>query len=212
MIIAPSILSADFSQLGKEIRALDQAGADWIHFDVMDGQFVPNISFGLKVLEDIKDLTELPFDVHLMMVEPYRYLEEFTRQGADIITFHVEAVEDVDRYIDKIHELGIRAGISLSPDTPVEKIEAYLDRLDLVLVMSVHPGFGGQKFIEASLDKIRRLRALKEEKGYKFLIEVDGGVSSANAGILKEAGAEALVAGSAILGRDNYEKAIKDLR
>lgn len=212
MIIAPSILSADFSQLGKEIRALDQAGADWIHFDVMDGQFVPNISFGLKVLEDIKDLTELPFDVHLMMVEPYRYLEEFTRQGADIITFHVEAVEDVDRYIDKIHELGIRAGISLSPDTPVEKIEAYLDRLDLVLVMSVHPGFGGQKFIEASLDKIRRLRALKEEKGYKFLIEVDGGVSSANADILKEAGAEALVAGSAILGRDNYEKAIKDLR
>ncbi len=212
MIIAPSILSADFAQLGCEIKALEEAGADWIHFDVMDGQFVPNISFGLKVLEDIKDLTKLPFDVHLMMVEPYRYLEEFAKQGADIITFHIEAVEDAAKYIKKIHDLGIKAGLSLSPDTSLEAVLPYLKDIDLVLVMSVYPGFGGQKFIESSLNKVEELRLLKEKNNYSFIIEVDGGVGSSNAGILKKAGADALVAGSAILGSEDYQKSIEALR
>ncbi|NLY72089.1 MAG: ribulose-phosphate 3-epimerase [Tissierellia bacterium] len=212
MIISPSILSADFSKLGEEIKALDEAGADWIHFDVMDGQFVPNISFGAPILKDIKPLTKLPFDVHLMVVEPYNYLEDFAKKGANLITFHVEAVEDVNRYFDKLNELGVKIGLSLSPDSPVELIEPYLDRLDLVLVMSVYPGFGGQKFIEASLDKISKISRLRKERQLDFLIEVDGGVGPANASIIKEAGADVLVAGSAILGRDDYKKAIGELR
>lgn len=212
MIISPSILSADFSKLGQEIKALDEAGADWIHFDVMDGQFVPNISFGAPILKDIKPLTSLPFDVHLMVVEPYNYLEDFANKGADLITFHVEAVENVERYFDKLNELGVKIGLSLSPDSPVELIEPYLDKLDLVLVMSVYPGFGGQKFIESSLDKISQVKSLRDKRQLDFLIEVDGGVGPSNAGLLKEAGADVLVAGSAILGRDDYRKAIGDLR
>lgn len=212
MIISPSILAADFANLGQEIKDLDQAGADWIHFDVMDGQFVPNISFGAPILQDIKALTDLPFDVHLMVTEPYEYLEDFKNKGADFITVHVEAVEDPHKYFRKMEELGVKKGLSLSPDTPVSDLEPYLDQLDLVLVMSVHPGFGGQKFIEGSLDKIRELKELREERNLDFLIEVDGGVGPANAHLVKEAGADALVAGSAILGSDDYKKTIEALR
>ncbi|NLY37351.1 MAG: ribulose-phosphate 3-epimerase, partial [Tissierellia bacterium] len=165
MIIAPSILSADFSRLGEEIQALEKAGADWIHFDVMDGQFVPNISFGSKILEDIKSLTPLPFDVHLMVTEPYDYIEDFVKKGADLITIHVEAVSDPNRYLYRCRELGVKVGLSISPDTPVSELEAYLDRIDLVLVMSVYPGFGGQKFIPSTIEKIKQLKKLREEKG-----------------------------------------------
>jgi ribulose-phosphate 3-epimerase len=212
MIIAPSILSADFSRLGEEIQALEKAGADWIHFDVMDGQFVPNISFGSKILEDIKSLTPLPFDVHLMVKEPYDYIEDFVKKGADLITIHIEAVSDPNRYLNKCQELGVKVGLSISPDTPVSELESYLDRVDLVLVMSVHPGFGGQKFIPSSMEKIEQLKKLREEKALSFLIEVDGGVGLKNSKELIAAGADVLVAGSAILGSSDYQKTIEALR
>lgn len=212
MLIAPSILSADFSRLGEEIHALEKAGADWIHFDVMDGQFVPNISFGSKILEDIKGLTSLPFDVHLMVCEPYDYLEDFSKKGADLITFHVEAVSDPQKYFRRCRELGVQIGLSLSPDTEVEALIPFLGEIDLILVMSVYPGFGGQKFIPSSIDKIKKLKALREASNFAFLIEVDGGVGPANAKILADAGADVLVAGSAILGSDNYQKTIEELR
>lgn len=212
MIIAPSILSADFSRLGEEIHELEKAGADWIHFDVMDGQFVPNISFGSKILGDIKSLTSLPFDVHLMVSEPYEYIEDFVKKGADLITFHLEAVLDPLRYFKKCRDLGVRVGISISPDTPVSELEPYLDKIDLVLVMSVHPGFGGQKFITSSIDKIKELEKLRKDRQISFLIEVDGGVGPGNASLLSCAGADVLVAGSAILGSGDYHQAIEALR
>ncbi|HZK09808.1 MAG TPA: ribulose-phosphate 3-epimerase [Clostridia bacterium] len=212
MIIAPSILSADFSRLGEEILALEKAGADWIHFDVMDGQFVPNISFGSKILEDIKALTNLPFDVHLMVKEPYNYLEDFVKKGADSITFHIEAVSDPYRYIKKCRELGIKVGLSISPDTAVAEINPFLDKIDLVLVMSVYPGFGGQKFISSSLEKIQELEKLRKTKGYSFLIEVDGGVGPSNAKEISSAGADILVAGTSILASKDYKISIEQLR
>lgn len=212
MIIAPSILSADFSRLGEEIQALEEAGADWIHFDVMDGHFVPNISFGSKILDDIKLLTSLPFDVHLMVREPYDYMEDFVKKGANHITIHLEAVQNPLVYIEKCRELGIKVGLSISPDTPVAGLEPYLDQIDLVLVMSVHPGFGGQKFIPSSLEKIKQLKKIREEKKLRFLIEVDGGVAPANAGVIRAAGADVLVAGSAIFASNDYKKTIEALR
>lgn len=210
--IAPSILSADFSKLGEEILALDLAGADWIHFDVMDGQFVPNISFGYKILGDIKHLTLIPFDVHLMVYEPFAYLEEFAKKGANYITIHVEACEDPNKYFTKCRELGVKPGITLSPDTPVEAIIPYLKEVDLVLVMSVYPGFGGQSFIPSSLDKLRELDRLREINGYSYLLEVDGGVDPSNAPVLRSTGVDVLVAGSAVFGSSDYKKTIEELR
>lgn len=197
-ILAPSLLAADFSILGKQIKQTKKYGAQYIHIDVMDGMFVPSISFGMPVISSIRPVTDQFFDVHLMIMEPERYIEEFAQIGADGITFHVEATEDPKAVIDKIHACGKKAGISLKPDTPLEKIYPYLPDLDLVLIMSVEPGFGGQKFINSSYEKISELRSYIDEKGYDIIIEVDGGIGKKNVKDVLKAGATAIVAGSAV--------------
>lgn len=197
-ILSPSLLSADFSKLGEEIGAIDNAGAEYIHVDVMDGLFVPSISYGMPVIKSIRKSTGKVFDVHLMINEPIRYIKEFVESGADIITAHVEACADVVATLETIREHGAKAGIALNPDTPVSAIEAYMDKVDMVLVMSVNPGFGGQKFITSSIDKLKEVKRIKEEKGYSFSIEVDGGVNLDNLPSVLEAGADIIVAGSAI--------------
>ncbi len=210
--IAPSILSADFSKLGDELRSVEEAGADLIHFDVMDGHFVPNISFGYKVLKDVKDVIGLDYDVHLMVEEPDFLIEPFSKYGASIITIHCEAVKDVDKYIDLIHGYGVKAGISIKPDTDVKEIEKYLDRVDLVLIMSVYPGFGGQKFIESSVDKLVRLDKLRKENDYKYVIEIDGGINDVTSRKIIDKGIDIMVAGSYVFGASDYKKAMDSLR
>lgn len=197
-IISPSMLSADFGHLDRDTRMIDQSAAQWIHIDVMDGVFVPNISFGFPVLKPIRNASAKFLDVHLMIVEPEKYLKRFAEAGADLVTFHYEATQDPLGAIRIIRECGIKAGISIKPATPVEVLEELLPELDLVLVMSVEPGFGGQSFIEGSWDKVRALRKMIDDRGLPVLIEIDGGVSAANAGDLYEAGCDALVAGSAV--------------
>lgn len=202
MILAPSMLSADFKELGKEIRAIEENGAAYLHFDVMDGIFVPNISFGIPVLASIRPATNMVCDAHLMITEPIRYVEAFKKAGADLITIHLEACEDVDATIGKIREHDMKVGISICPDTPVSSLEKYLDKVDMVLIMSVHPGFGGQSFIPTSLDKIRELKAMIEKKGLAVDIQVDGGIGMNNVEDVVKAGANIIVAGSAIFKGD----------
>ncbi len=208
-ILSPSLLSADFNKLGEEIAAIDNAGAEYIHVDVMDGLFVPSISYGMPVIKSIRKSTGKVFDVHLMINEPIRYIKEFVESGADIITVHVEACADVVATLEAIREYGVKAGITLNPDTPVSAIEAYMDKVDMVLVMSVNPGFGGQKFITGAIDKLKEVRRIKEEKGYDFDIEVDGGVNLDNLPSVLEAGANIIVAGSAIFKGDAAENVRK---
>lgn len=201
--LAPSVLSADFSTLGNDIATVATAGAPIIHLDVMDGAFVPNISFGAPVISSVRKVTNAIFDVHLMIEEPSRYLEDFYNAGADIITVHYEACSDVATTLLKIREMGVKVGLSISPDTPVEVVKPYLTQVDMILIMSVHPGFGGQKFIEASLDKIKMVRIMADEFNLQDLwIEVDGGIGQDNIAAVMEAGANVFVAGSSIFKGD----------
>ncbi len=199
MIISPSILAADFNILGEQIQEVKRSGAKYLHIDVMDGMFVPSISFGMPVISSIRKQSDLFFDVHLMIVEPLRYVEEFARIGADLITFHLEAAEgQVEETINRIHQAGCKAGISIKPATPLEALLPWLGQVDLILIMTVEPGFGGQKYIPASTEKIRETRRLLTERGLSTDIEVDGGITADHISLVTEAGANVIVAGSAV--------------
>lgn len=210
--IAPSILSADFSKLGEDIKTIEAAKGDMIHIDVMDGRFVPNISFGVPIIKCIRDKTDLPFDVHLMIEEPSRYIKSFVDAGADIITVHIEADRHIDRTINYIKSLGAKASVALNPATPVNQIEQIFGMLDMVLLMSVNPGFGGQKFISYTYDKIRKIKKMADELNPDIMIEVDGGVDSSNIKGIVEAGANVLVAGSSVFKGGAISKNIQLLR
>lgn len=213
MKIAPSLLSADFANLASELQDIEQGGADLLHLDVMDGHFVPNLTFGAPVIQALRPHTGLPFDVHLMVEHPETYFDSLAAAGAQMISFHAEAAVHHDRLIHAIQEKGIQAGLALNPGTPLAAAEELMSILDFVLIMSVNPGFGGQKFIAYSIDKIRRLRAMAETAGNPhLLIEVDGGVTPANAGELAAAGADILVAGSSVFGKPDRKAAIAALR
>ncbi len=210
--IAPSILSADFSRLGDEIRAVESAGADYIHIDVMDGHFVPNITIGPLIVEAVRKVTTLPLDVHLMIEYPDLYIPEFARAGADIIVVHAESTNHLHRSIQLIKSLGKKAGVSLNPATPLELLDYIVDDLDLVLLMTVNPGFGGQSFIDACLPKIRTLRAMLDQRGSEAELEVDGGVKLSNIAQISHAGADVFVAGSAVFGVSDYAGTIAELK
>ncbi|MBM6774151.1 ribulose-phosphate 3-epimerase [Olsenella profusa] len=208
--IAPSVLSADFARLGEELA--DVSTADYVHYDVMDGHFVPNLSFGLDILRTVKAATELPVDVHLMITNPDEMVEKYLDAGADLVSFHYEATAHAHRLVSLIKERGAKASIALNPATPVLALEPILDDLDMVLLMTVNPGFGGQKFIDSSLRKLRRLRRMCDEHGVNPLIEVDGGISAKNVAEVTAAGANVIVAGSAVFGADDRTAAIADIR
>lgn len=208
-VLSPSILAADFKVLGQEMKKTEENGAAYIHFDVMDGMFVPSISFGMPVLASIHDATEQFMDAHLMVQEPIRYVEAFQKAGADYVTVHLEACEDVKTTLDKIHACGMKAGLAVKPETDVKELVPYLEDVEMILIMSVHPGFGGQKFIPESLDKIREVRAMLNEKNLETDIQVDGGIYVENVREVLDAGANVIVAGSAVFRGDAGENTAK---
>jgi len=212
VLIAPSILSADGSKLQEEIAVVEKAGADWIHIDVMDGHFVPNITMGPAIISALRKTTKLPFDVHLMIENPENYIESFAAAGADIITVHVEAANHLHRTIDIIKKAGKKAGVSLNPATPLTQIEEILPDIDLLLIMSVNPGFGGQQFIKSTLPKIIKARKMLNALPNKPLLEVDGGVNLKNIAVIARMGADVLVAGASVFGTDDYSQTIAELK
>ena len=211
--IAPSIFSANFAKMGEEVKSLEENGADVVHCDVMDGVFVNNITFGIKMVEDLRKITTLPLDCHLMIVHPEKYVERFAKAGADIITVHFEACQDnLEDVLKLIKSTGVKCGAVINPDTPVEKIASVIPLCDMVLVMSVFPGFGGQKFIPEALNKLREVKAIADKAGKEIDIEIDGGVNMENVALVKEAGANVIVAGSAVFNAPDRAKAIAVLK
>lgn len=210
--LAPSILAADILNLKQEVKIVEKNGADYIHIDVMDGHYVPNITFGPKIIRALKRITKIPLDVHLMMVEPHKHIESFAKAGSSIITIHQEVCDHLDRVIRQIKETGCHAGVSINPATPVENLYQILSEVDLVLIMTVNPGFGGQEFIPYSYDKIKKLAKIKKDKGYSFIIEVDGGIYINNVDSILDAGAEMIVTGSGIFKEKNIAEACLKFR
>ena len=210
--IAPSILAADFGNLSRDCEIVNKSNADWFHLDIMDGLFVPNISFGMPIISSIRKMTEKPLDVHLMIIEPERYIDKFVEIGSDILTVHIEATSEMDRILDRIKESSIKSGIAINPNTPINKLEDYINRVDLVCLMGVHAGFGGQKFIQKTFDRLIELKSLINSKDSSALIEIDGGVDNTNSKKLKSLGADILVAGSYIFKSSDINNAIDSLK
>jgi len=210
--IAPSVLSADFARLGEEVAEVERAGADLIHFDVMDGHFVPNLSIGIPVLESLRKVTRLPLDAHLMIENPERYVEVFVKAGANSVSVHAEVCKDIPAMAKRLHDLGARASVGINPETDVERVLPFAAHLDMILIMSVHPGFGGQEFIPEALEKLRAVRGELDRRGLKVDIEIDGGVKLDNIAEVKAAGANVFVSGSGIFGQGDYRKVVKEMR
>ena len=210
--IAPSILAADFGNLSRDCTIVNKSNADWFHLDVMDGLFVPNISFGMPIVSSIRKMTKKPLDVHLMIIEPERYIDKFIEIGSDILTVHIEATSEMDEILDKIKDSSIKSGIAINPDTPINKLEDYINKVDLLCLMGVHAGFGGQKFIEKTFDRLIELKSLIDSRDSSAVIEIDGGVDNTNSKKLKSLGADILVAGSYIFKSSDINNAIDSLK